>query len=246
VFEIGASLREARLRRGLSAEDVQKAIRIRDRYLTALEEEQWELLPGTAYVKGFLRTYAEFLGLDGTLYLDEFNERVARRADPAVLAEAVTPIRRRRRGPGVPLLAAGALLAVVAAVAAWQLGGSSGTPAPTRRTAPPGATTPHTAPRPHHKPAPGPKPVLPTQAVLTAATGRVWLLVRSGSASGRVVFEGTLEQGQTLPVRLSPRVWIRIGAPSALSIRLGGRTIAGLPAAPENVILSGHGLAPAP
>src|SRR3954471_18172176 len=46
VFEIGASLREARETRGLSLEDVQKALRFRERYLTALEEERWDQLPG--------------------------------------------------------------------------------------------------------------------------------------------------------------------------------------------------------
>ena len=76
MFAIGDSLREARTRRGLSPADVQKGIRIRERYLTALEEEKWELLPGEAYTKGFLRTYAEFLGLDGNLYVDEYNTRI--------------------------------------------------------------------------------------------------------------------------------------------------------------------------
>src|SRR2546423_1908421 len=78
MFEIGGSLREARLKRGLTPADVQKAIRIRDRYLQALEEERWEQLPGDAYVKGFLRTYADYLGLDGNLYVDEYNNRFAR------------------------------------------------------------------------------------------------------------------------------------------------------------------------
>src|ERR1700751_5610151 len=77
MFEIGGSLREARLKRNLTPADVQKAIRIRDRYLQALEEERWELLPGDAYVKGFLRTYADYLGLDGNLYVDEYNNRFA-------------------------------------------------------------------------------------------------------------------------------------------------------------------------
>src|SRR6187455_3693305 len=75
MFEIGGSLREARLKRNLTPADVQKAIRIRDRYLQALEEERWELLPGDAYVKGFLRTYADYLGLDGNLYVEEYNVR---------------------------------------------------------------------------------------------------------------------------------------------------------------------------
>jgi cytoskeleton protein RodZ len=78
VFQIGASLREARTRRGFSAADVHKAIRIRERYLTALEEERWDMLPGEAYTKGFLRTYAEHLGLNSQLYIDEYNARIAR------------------------------------------------------------------------------------------------------------------------------------------------------------------------
>ena len=65
MFDIGASLREARTRRGLSLDDVTSGLRIRERYVTALEEERWELLPGEAYAKSFLRMYAEFLGLDG-------------------------------------------------------------------------------------------------------------------------------------------------------------------------------------
>jgi cytoskeleton protein RodZ len=77
MFEIGASLREARTRRGLSLEDVTDSLRIRQRYVTALEDEQWDLMPGEAYAKGFLRMYAEYLGLNGSLYIDEYNERIA-------------------------------------------------------------------------------------------------------------------------------------------------------------------------
>ena len=84
MFDIGASLRTAREKRGLTAEDVHRSLRIRERYLRALEEERWELLPGDAYAKGFLRTYAEFLGLNGTLYIDELNARLSLRAsEPA-------------------------------------------------------------------------------------------------------------------------------------------------------------------
>src|SRR5437899_9809559 len=95
MFAIGDSLREARNRRGLSAADVQKGIRIRERYLTALEEERWELLPGEAYTKGFLRTYAEFLGLNGTLYIDEFNSRIAAHAEEPLVPESLAASSRR-------------------------------------------------------------------------------------------------------------------------------------------------------
>ena len=82
MFDIGASLREAREKQRLTPADVHRSLRIRERYLTALEAEQWELLPGDAYVKGFLRTYAEFLGLNGSLYVDELNARIAALEEP--------------------------------------------------------------------------------------------------------------------------------------------------------------------
>ena len=75
MFEIGNSLREARLRRGTDFAQAELHTKIRGKYLRALEDEQFELLPAQTYVKGFLRTYAEYLGLDGQLYVDEFNSR---------------------------------------------------------------------------------------------------------------------------------------------------------------------------
>jgi len=75
VFEIGNSLREARMRRGVDFAQAELGTKIRGKYLRALEDEQFETLPAQTYVKGFLRTYAEYLGLDGQLYVDEYNSR---------------------------------------------------------------------------------------------------------------------------------------------------------------------------
>ena len=75
MFEIGNSLREARVRRGIEFAQAEQATKIRSKYLRSLEEEHFELLPSETYVKGFLRTYADYLGLDGQLYVDEFNSR---------------------------------------------------------------------------------------------------------------------------------------------------------------------------
>ena len=70
MFEIGNSLREARLRQRLDFRQVEQATKIRSRYLRALEEEDFDALPAETYVRGFLRTYAEALGLDGRLSVD--------------------------------------------------------------------------------------------------------------------------------------------------------------------------------
>jgi len=64
VFAIGAGLREARERQGLSLEQAAEATRIAARHLRALEEERFERLPEPVYARGFLREYAGFLGLD--------------------------------------------------------------------------------------------------------------------------------------------------------------------------------------
>ena len=93
MFEIGNSLREARLRQGYELPRVEADTKIRAKYLRALEEERFEVLPGETYVKGFLRTYAEYLGLDGQLYVDEFNSRFTREEEP------LTPPRPRRQAP---------------------------------------------------------------------------------------------------------------------------------------------------
>jgi cytoskeletal protein RodZ len=244
MFEIGGSLREARLKRGLSPADVQKAIRIRDRYLQALEEERWELLPGDAYVKGFLRTYADFLGLDGNLYVDEYNNRYAPQDEPQFVPQRFERRLTRRGRVGLlrPALVIGALVAIVAAVAAWQLNGSQSsapsTPTTTQQTTT-GTTTTKKKKRHHQSP---PPVALPSRAVLIASRGDCWLEVRQASQSGTLIYENTLPQGQRLPVKLtSGPVWIRIGSPASLDIRLGGKLAHGLPNQPVNVLLNRHG-----
>src|SRR5918911_1662953 len=84
--------REPRVRQRLDFSEVEQAIKIRGKYLRALEDEQFEALPAPTYVKGFLRVYADYLGLDGQLYVDEFNSRYLTADD-----EPVQP--QSRRGP---------------------------------------------------------------------------------------------------------------------------------------------------
>ena len=62
--ELGQLLREAREQKGVSLEQVEEATRVRQKFLQALEEENFGALPAETYVKGFLRTYATYLELD--------------------------------------------------------------------------------------------------------------------------------------------------------------------------------------
>src|SRR2546421_2184097 len=92
MFEIGSSLREARLRQGLDFPELEQGTKIRGKYLRALEDEHFDVLPAQTYVKGFLRSYAEYLGLDGQLYVDEYNSRF-------VVGEEEPQSRPRRSAP---------------------------------------------------------------------------------------------------------------------------------------------------
>lgn len=244
MFAIGDSLREARTRRGLSSADVQKGIRIRERYLTALEEERWELLPGEAYTKGFLRTYAEFLGLDGNLYIEEYNARIAHDDEPLV-PQTLAPAHNPRRGVMRTLMGILVVSAVIASLAAWGTSGSKKNGAAALRLQDAAAATPVKARAlPHAQPL----PVMPaatavpaTKTAITAARGRCWVSVRTGGPNGQILFQGVLEQGRTLHYTLGHRLWVRMGRPGNLDISLGAHRVNGLPADPSNVLLTRRG-----
>jgi cytoskeletal protein RodZ len=131
VFEIGASLREARLRQHLDLRDAEAGTKVRTKYLKALEDEQFDLLPAQTYVRGFLRAYAEYLGLDGQLYVDEFNSRYVVDDDGhghaiRMRRTATRMPRRRREGNLVVWVLAGIALLTALIIAAWRFGGTDG------------------------------------------------------------------------------------------------------------------------
>src|SRR4051794_18560459 len=86
---IGATLREARMRARIDISEIESETKIRAKYLRALENEEWDLLPGPTYVRSFLRTYADALGLDSKLLVEEYKLR----HDPLETGE-LHPIRR--------------------------------------------------------------------------------------------------------------------------------------------------------
>src|SRR3954447_174768 len=99
------------MRRGLDFAQAELATKIRGKYLRALEEEQFDLLPSQTYVKGFLRTYADYLGLDGQLYVDEYSSRFAPGDDRSLRGSGRVSSRpqERRLQTNVVLLAIGVI-----------------------------------------------------------------------------------------------------------------------------------------
>jgi cytoskeleton protein RodZ len=247
VFEIGNSLREARLRQQLDFPELEQATKIRGKYLRALEQEGFDQLPGPTYVKGFLRSYAEYLGLDGQLYVDEYNSRF-------LVGEEDAPFKPRRSNAGraqhrrvesnVVLLALGGIaLLTLLVFAAWKFGGSSDKqPIPNPRAG--------TAKR--HAKAPARKPhrraTRPAKAhlLLTATGGDCWLEVHKTSANGKLVYAGTLQPGSRPLDFTAKRLWIIAGKPQNLTVKLNGNRRAFPLGDPAIVLVSPQGIKRAP
>src|SRR3954462_11052048 len=93
------------MRQQIDIADVEVATKIRAKYLRALENEEFGLLPGNTFVKTFLRTYAEYLGLDPQLLLEEYRAEYEPRGDAEMQQYSVAarqrPRHRRRPRPPV-------------------------------------------------------------------------------------------------------------------------------------------------
>ena len=213
MFEIGTSLREARERQGLGYPEIELATKIRAKYIRALEEEDFTSIPGDAYIRGFLRTYAEYLGLDGDVYVDEYASRfitswrdeLPPRPERHRIRTRERPIERR----AVLLVLAGIALVAALVFAAFSIPGSS-TPAP------------RTSTKQHRNSAPA------RQLVLRGVGRGTYVEVRHGSRSGKLGFSGTMEPGETDAIP-GDRFYLLVRTPAGLHVTLDGHAVA-LPA----------------
>src|ERR1700693_5049804 len=98
--EIGETLRQARMRARIDVSEIEAKTKIRAKYLRALENEEWGLLPGQTFVKSFLRTYAQALGLDAKALLEEYRLSHETPNESALEPIVSSPQRSRSRTPG--------------------------------------------------------------------------------------------------------------------------------------------------
>lgn len=224
MFEIGSSLREARTRQGLAFEEMEQRTKVRAKYLRFLEEERFDQLPGHTYTKGFLRTYADSLGLDGDLYVDEYNSRYVGLEDDSQPRLPSRPSsgrerRQRSRESRTVVVALGAIIVVTALViAAWRFGGED-------------------APQVQGINAGGHAAASAATVVITAAKGPTYLDVRVSSAkhasepctdtdsSCRPLFTGTLAKGQSQRFTASSPLAISVSKPRNVIVVANGRRV---------------------
>ena len=237
MFEIGSSLREARLRQSVELPEAEAATKIRSKYLRALEEEQFGVLPAQTYVKGFLRAYADFLGLDGQLYVDEYNSRyVSGEEEPLVKprrGSRSSTAHRRFDSSVVALALIGIATAAALVIVAWKWGGES-----PRGTLPGLGDT--TTMRAAATKAPA-RPAKPFSVELRAVRGPTWVSVRRGSQTGPVLFDGTIDRGKSQGFT-QKRVWLNVAVPRNLLVKVSGRRLGVL--RNDVVIVSPQGVRP--
>jgi cytoskeleton protein RodZ len=220
---IGERLREARMRQKIDIAEVESATKIRAKYLRALENEEFGLLPGNTFVKTFMRTYAEYLGLDAQLLIEEYRVDYEPRGEGDVQPMVSRPSRRQERrrpraqrgppGPGTAILVV--MVVVVAILAILGLtGGDSGTKKPATPT-----QAKKKPPRTKHKRAAKPKPR--SARVHIVPTSATYLCVDRGLGKP-VVYQGTTSDPQTFKGR---RLRVNIGNAGTVRVFNNGKRV---------------------
>ena len=215
MFDIGSSLREARLRQNLDFPELEERTKIRPKYLRALEDERFDILPAPTYVRGFLRSYAEALGLDGQPFVDEYNSRFTVGEDDPPLRARRVPV-QRDRGPRESRIAALALVAIAVAtalvIAAWKFGGPEDEKVPGLATQGSGASVDMSRARGT------------ARLVVRATNGSSWMEVRANAPAGKLLYSGTLEQGQRKTFQ-GRALQLALAEPDNVLVRLNGNTV---------------------
>lgn len=193
---VGTVLRKARNRRKVELSEVEAATRIRLRYLRAIEDEEWDVLPGGFYTRGFIRTYAAFLGLDGERLADEYREGVEKWSrTPVELAAAArsdaadSSFQRFGRVPIAGLAVLAVLAVAVIAIVAIPSGSDEGESV---------SAPPQPADKANEQQAPQPPPSKPGVSVMLAAGAEVWVCVLDGKGDELVdgqILEAGAEEG---------------------------------------------------
>jgi cytoskeleton protein RodZ len=221
--EIGETLREARMRERIDVSEIEAQTKIRAKYLRALENEEWDLLPGPTFVKSFLRTYATALGLDGKALVEEYRLNYERPSEPP---EPIVSSPRKVRMPGGPggrgpsrgYMALVGIVSIVIVLLIYGLlsgGGNSGsTPSTSTRT---DTTAKHGAARKSTSRGAAANAVV---SLSLRATGTVYVCLL-GEGGRKLVAGQTLEAGSRTPTFHARRFALTLGN-NAVALTIDG------------------------
>ena len=238
MTDIGSTLREARMRERIDITEVEAQTKIRAKYLRAIENEEWDLLPGAIYAKSFLRTYGDYLGLDSRMLVDEFRRRYEGSSEHDTRPVSSRPRRDRdrrrppRRPPAWTPIAAVVLVVLVALYALGKLlPGSNGSNTTAKRS-----VTHHRHRARSVLPATTTKtPKVPAKVTLRMVpTNAVYVCLVNGAGT-KLINEQTFAAGQTIPTETASRLLLTLGN-NNIQLKVNGK-LWPVPASPTAIRL---------
>lgn len=238
---LGETLRRRREQRGLDLGDAAAELGVPAKSLRALEWDRPDLLESPGDADHLQLRYAAFLGLA----VEGLTSATGTVEEPA--AAPPRPRRRPRRVLLLPVLAALAPAVVIAVVFVLGRTGEGESAGDAEREEPRASSIVST-PEPgvtvtSEESAPPPPRTRRVELVLTADRGGSWVEAHSDSASGRLLFQGTLEPGRELRLA-ARRIWLRLGAASNLSFALNGRSTPSELSGTVDVLVTTRGIQP--
>jgi cytoskeletal protein RodZ len=242
------------MRARIDISEVELRTKIRAKYLRAMENEEWDMLPGPIYVKSFLRTYSDFLGLDSRMLIDDYRRRFERPSDQEPRPIATLGRERERdrtpRGPILPPWALVGLVLVAIAVVLFIVGTASNPNSPTTAGTRSGAGK-------HHKTKPTrvstttsttpttTAPIPKTVTLTITPTRPVYICM--ANENGKLLIPGvTYAVGQTVPTKTASRLLLTLGN-SSVTMKAGFGAIHVAPSSvPINLLIGPTSYRPLP
>lgn len=251
---VGYTLRQERERQNLSVEDVEQGTSIRTSYINAIENGEYDKLPGNVYTKGFIKSYAKFLGVDEDAMAKEFaadiaeiestnappplEDESAKVSDKTFEVKPAIPPRQEKKQlsrsaqqeernlPSIPILAAGVVIVLLAIVGAWSLiSGAGGEVAKVETPVQQEQTAkPEPTPADTSTPVASANPAPPNDNVAIQARFNDRCWVLV-TIDGAVVQEGVVDGGQTLSWEGKNDITFRLGNAGAVEFFQNGQSI---------------------
>ncbi len=262
MADIGNTLREARIRKGLTIKDVEAVTKIRSKYLEALEQDDFSVLPGPTFVSAFLRNYANYLKLDGEALLEDYKRyHEPRREEPGLLRVEPSKhsrsrgmaerqkrkTRRLQRGYIVVAILAVVIIVVIAWWGDWGRGEAATIEPPSipdRTTTSSLANVSSTTTEASQASSTTVSAVVSGEnitVVLQVTSGSCWLVIREDSEEGAELYAGTLSEGGQKTFDSSKRYYMNVGRPEALTLTVNGMQVE-LPSAAGEFVVTEAGV----